>query len=152
MVLCCNTYRALIVSKEPQKSLFWIRVFLKSPEAHLRGPKRPLRGPCYELLACGGMGSQFQIMRRGAPQSLFFRGPELLSTALATTPKTTVSSQPEQQPQPNMQQQTQLPQQHSQQQQGPRSTRPKTLAPTTQSSQTLRQSQRLLNRQQQSQH
>ena len=70
----------------------------------------------------------------------------------ATTPKTTVSSQPEQQPQPNMQQQTQLPQQHSQQQQGPRSTRPKTLAPTTQSSQTLRQSQRLLNRQQQSQH
>ena len=82
MVLCCNTYRALIVSKEPQKSLFWIRVFLKSPEAHLRGPKRPLRGPCYQLLARGGMGSQFQVICGGAPQLLFSWGPELLSTAL----------------------------------------------------------------------
>ncbi len=82
MVLCCNIYRALIVSKEPQKSLFWIRVFLKSPKAHLWGPKRHLRGPCYQLLARGGMGNQLQIMRMGAPQSLFSWGPELLSTAL----------------------------------------------------------------------
>ena len=47
-----------------------------------KGPKKTFKGPLL-LTACPwGMGSQFQVMCRGAPQSLFYRGPELLSTAL----------------------------------------------------------------------
>ena len=67
-----------------------------------------------------------------------------------TIPKTFVSTQPEQQPQQRHTQLTQQPQQHSQQL-GPSSTRPKTMAPSTQPSQGTRQSQRILIRQQQQQ-
>ena len=67
-----------------------------------------------------------------------------------TAPKTIVSSQPEQQLQQRPTQLTQQPQQHSQPI-GSSSTRPKTLAPSTQPSQGTRQSQRILIRQQQQQ-
>ena len=69
----------------------------------------------------------------------------------ATTPKTTISSQPEQQPQQHSPLQSQQPQQPLQQQSGLSSTRPKTMASSTQSSQGPRQSQRLRARQQEQQ-
>ena len=64
-----------MISKEPQNGQFWFQVFLISSKAQLQGPQKTfMRFNC--SIACPwGMGSQFQIMRRGPRSRLFLGAP-----------------------------------------------------------------------------